>query len=104
MEQLRYQKSFYAGLSAGMFRNTTVAVGQRGNEVNDLRIGNKRDHAQGFDPAWQKDAAYVHPWNHTYDGTYSEVDATWHGVSVKLSCAAEKDTLVMLVTPLEGNA
>ena len=87
-----------------MFRNTTVAVGQRGNEVNDLRVGNKRDHAQGFDPAWQKDAAYVHPWNHTYDGTYSEVDATWHGVSVKLRCAAEKDTLVMLVTPLEGNA
>ena len=63
-------------------------------QINDqIRVGN-RDH----------DAVLVHPYDHTYDGTYSEVDASWHGTSVKLRTAADGKRLVMLVTPTqEGN-
>lgn len=62
-----------------------------GNVADDLRAGNAR-----------KDAAYVHPYDHMVDNSYSEVDATWHGVSVKLRSSSEGDRLVMLVTPTSG--
>ena len=62
----------------------------QGNENDRIRIGNR-----------ENDAAIVHPYDHTYDGTYSEVDASWHGVSVKMRCAADGKRLVMLFTPTE---
>lgn len=64
-----------------------------GNVADDLRAGNDR-----------KDAAYVHPYDHVIDNSYSEVDATWHGVSVKLRATSEGDRLIMLLTPKEDNA
>ena len=63
-------------------------VDQEGNENGQLRIGN-RDY----------DAAVVHPYEHAYDGSYVEADASWHGVSVKMRCAADGKRLVMLLTP-----
>ena len=63
-----------------------------GMVADDLRAGNDR-----------KDAAYVHPYDHMVDNSYSEVDATWHGVSVKLRSTSEGDRLIMLVTPTEAN-
>ena len=65
-------------------------VDSEGNENNQLRIGN-RDY----------DAAIVHPYEHSYDGSYVEADASWHGVSVKMRCAADGKRLVMLLTPSE---
>ena len=59
---------------------------------DDLRIGNR-----------QGDAAVLRPSAHTYDGRYSECDATWHGISVKLRTSSAGDDLIMLATPLEGN-
>jgi len=67
-------------------------VDGKGEVCEDLRVGNQRE-----------DAAFVHPYSHTYDGSYSEVDASWHGVSVKLRCASKGDVLVMLLTPKEDN-
>ena len=63
-----------------------------GMVADDLRAGNDR-----------KDAAYVHPYDHMVDNSYSEVDATWHVVSVKLRSTSEGDRLIMLVTPTEAN-
>lgn len=65
-------------------------VDESGKEFDQIRIGNMND-----------DAAVVHPYDHTYDGRYSEVDATWHGISVKLRCSAEGRRLVMMLTPKE---
>ncbi|MCR5548716.1 MAG: hypothetical protein K6F25_08185, partial [Bacteroidales bacterium] len=65
-------------------------VDENGNENNRLRIGN-REH----------DAAIIHPYEHAYDGSYAEADASWHGVSVKMRCAADGKRLVMLLTPTE---
>lgn len=68
-------------------------VDSEGAEFDQIRIGNRDD-----------DAAVVHPYDHTYDGRYSEVDASWHGISVKLRSASEGRRLVMLLTPVEeGN-
>jgi hypothetical protein len=61
--------------------------------ADDLRAGNPR-----------KDAAYVHPYDHVIDNSYSEVDATWHGVSVKLRSTSEGDRLIMLLTPKNDNS
>ena len=59
-----------------------------GKENESLRIGNR-----------DRDAAVVHPYEHAYDGSYVEADASWHGVSVKMRCAADGKRLVMLLTP-----
>lgn len=74
-----------------------------GDFVEDLRVGNKRDWYRA-PQAWKDDAATVHPYGHAYDNSYSEVDAEWHGVSVKLRCASDGDDLVMLLTPGEDCA
>lgn len=63
-------------------------VDSEGNENDHLRIGN-RDY----------DAAVIHPYEHAYDGSYVEADASWHGVSVKMRCTSEGKRLVMLLTP-----
>ena len=63
-------------------------IDSEGKENDRLRIGN-RDY----------DAAVVHPYEHSYDGSYVEADASWHGVSVKMRCAADGKRLVMLLTP-----
>ena len=67
-------------------------VDGKGEVAEDLRAGNPRG-----------DAAYVHPKDHAYDNSYTEVEATWHGISVNLRCASDGDRLIMLVTPLEGD-
>jgi hypothetical protein len=59
-----------------------------GKENNQLRIGNR-----------DADAAVIHPYEHAYDGSYVEADVSWHGVSVKMRCAADGKRLVMLLTP-----
>jgi hypothetical protein len=65
-----------------------------GAENGSLRIGNR-----------DRDAAIVHPYEHAYDGSYVEADASWHGVSVKMRCAADGKRLVMLLTPAaEGSS
>ena len=69
-----------------------------GGVVDDIRVGNKREWYNA-PQAWKDDAAIVHPYGHAYDNSYSEVDAEWHGVAVKLRCASDGDNLVMLVTP-----
>lgn len=71
-----------------------LSMQDAGGNVNDqIRVGNR-----------DEDAVLVHPYDHSYDGFYSEADASWHGTSVKLRCSAEGKRLVMLVTPLEeGN-
>ena len=65
-------------------------VDDKGVENNRLRIGNR-----------EGDAAIVHPYNHTYDGTFAEADASWHGVDVKMRSSAEGKRLVILLTPGE---
>lgn len=65
---------------------------EEGREAADLRPGNLR-----------RDAAEVHPGDHTHDNAYSEVDARWHGISVKLRSTATDDRLIMLLTPQPGN-
>jgi len=72
------------------FSIKVALVDDKGNVADDLRAGNTRE-----------DAAMVHPHTHSFDGTYSEVDASWHGVSVKLQSTSEGDRLIMLVTPIE---
>ena len=67
-------------------------VDGRGEVAEDLRAGNTRN-----------DAAYVHPKDHVYDNSYTEVEATWHSMSVNLRCSSDGDRLIMLITPLEGN-
>ena len=75
------------------FSIKVALVDSKGEVASDLRAGNPR-----------RDAAYVHPRDHIWDNSYSEVDATWHGVSVKLRSASDGDRLVMLLTPLEDHA
>lgn len=67
-------------------------VDAKGEVAEDLRAGNPR-----------QDAAYVHPYDHVFDNSYSEVDATWHEVSVKLRSTSDGDRLLMLVTPTGEN-
>jgi len=68
-------------------------VDNDGNENDRLRIGNR-----------EADAAVIHPYEHAYDGSYVEADASWHGVSVKMRCAADGKRLVMLLTPASGGS
>lgn len=75
----------------------------KGDIVEDLRVGNKREWYDA-PQEWKDDAATVHPYGHAYDNSYSEVDAEWHGVSVKLRCSSDGDNLVMLLTPCEDCA
>lgn len=63
-------------------------VDSAGKEYDQFRTGSK-----------ENDAAELHPYDHTYDGTYSEIDATWHGISMKLRSSAQGRNLVMLLTP-----
>jgi len=74
------------------FSIKVALVDEDGTSADDLRVGNTRE-----------DAAIVHPHDHTFDGTYSEVDATWHGTSVKLRSASDGERLVMLITPLDNS-
>ena len=62
------------------FSIKVALVDSKGEVASDLRAGNPR-----------RDAAYVHPRDHVWDNSYSEVDATWHGVSVKLRSASDGD-------------
>ncbi|MBO6249155.1 MAG: hypothetical protein J6N54_10115 [Bacteroidales bacterium] len=64
-------------------------VDSEGAENDRIRIGNR-----------EEDAAVVHPYDHAYDGSYVEADASWHDISVKMRCAAEGKRLVMLFTPV----
>ena len=74
------------------FSVKVALVDGEGKEAGDLRPGNLRS-----------DAAEVHPREHTHDNSYSEVDATWHGISVKLCSTSTEDRLIMLLTPLQNN-
>lgn len=67
-------------------------IDEKGQAASDLRAGNPRS-----------DAAIVHPRENSYDNSYSEVDATWHGVSVKLRSTSTGDRLIMMLTPLADN-
>jgi len=65
-------------------------VAEDGTENDQIRIG-----------LLKRDAAVLHPYDHTYDGTYSEVDATWRDLSVKVRSSAQDKNLIMLFTPLQ---
>jgi len=73
------------------FAVKVALIDPKGEVRDDIRVGNQ-----------DYDAAVVHPYDHTYDGTYSEVDAFWHGMSVKQRSSACGDDLVMVITPGEG--
>lgn len=68
-------------------------VDSQGQTNDQMRVGNR-----------DEDAVIVHPYDHTYDGTYREADASWHGIELKIRATSEGKRLVMLITPLqEGN-
>lgn len=66
-------------------------VDSGGKENDEIRVG-----------YLDADAAVVHPYDHSYDGTYAEADVSWHDINVKMRCSAEGKNLVMLLTPI-GN-
>ena len=67
-------------------------VDGKGEVAEDLRAGNTR-----------KDAAYVHPKDHVFNNSYTEVEATWHEMAVNLRCTSDGDRVIMLLTPMESN-
>lgn len=71
-----------------------LALVDADGKVNDqMRVGNRDD-----------DAVIVHPYDHTYDGSYREADASWHGMELKIRAASEGKRLIMLITPAkDGN-
>lgn len=74
------------------FALKVALVDENGSVAEDLRAGNQR-----------QDAAIVHPYDHTFPGTYTEVDACWHGVSVKLRATSDDDRLIVVLTPTADN-
>ena len=68
-------------------------IDSKGNMNDQMRVGNR-----------DEDAVTVHPYDHSYDGTYREADASWHGMELKIRATSEGKRLVMLITPTkEGN-
>ena len=68
-------------------------IDSKGNMNDQMRVGNR-----------DEDAVTVHPYDHSYDGTYREADASWHGMELKIRATSEDKRLVMLITPTkEGN-
>ena len=41
----------------------------------------------------------IHPGPHAYDGSYTELNLTWHDIELVVQSATEGDDLVLLVTP-----
>jgi putative isomerase len=67
-------------------------ISSDGERNTDYFIG-KRD----------KDAALLHPGTHTYNGYYTDMVATWSGVSVRVESASEGQSEVIVITPQTNN-
>jgi hypothetical protein len=68
-------------------------IDREGERANEFRIGNR-----------EADAPVMRPGAHTYDGGYTDVDAGWHGMKLRVQSAADSLTTVIIVTPLDGSA
>lgn len=64
----------------------------QGKRVNRFLIGDRG-----------KDAPRLKPHAHTYDGSYTKIDVTWHGHQFSVESAADGKKNVILVTPLKEN-
>lgn len=62
-----------------------------GHRRSDLRIGNQ-----------DEDAAILRPRDHSYGGFYSDISASWHGVSLRMRTASDAENLTILIEPENG--
>lgn len=67
-------------------------VDGQGKRMNRFLIGDRG-----------KDAPRLKPHAHTYDGNYTKVDVSWHGLKFTVETAAEGSKNVILVTPSSDN-
>lgn len=49
------------------------------------------------------EAAELRPGAHSYDGTYTDVTATWNGLNLRIESAADSLTQVIIITPQENS-
>lgn len=62
-----------------------------GHRVRRFRIGDRAS-----------DAPLIHPGSHAYDGSYTDLTVTWHGISLQVTTAAEGLRQVVVVRPLKS--
>ena len=69
--------------------NLTDTAGRR---ADAFRIGNRT-----------ADAPVMRPGAHTYDGAYTDVSVSWHGLKLRVQSAADGLKNVIILTPLKGH-
>lgn len=70
--------------------NVEDSVGRR---VRRFRIGDRG-----------ADAPTLRPGSHAYDGSYTDVEVSWHGMKLQVTSASEGSRSVILLRPLDGSA
>lgn len=63
-----------------------------GHRVRRFRIGDRN-----------ADTPVLHPGSHAYDGNYTDITATWHGMNLRISSATEGTKQVIVIKPLQAS-
>jgi hypothetical protein len=50
------------------------------------------------------EGAMMRPGAHSYDGSYTDINASWHGLSLRVESAADSLTQVIIITPQDTSA
>jgi len=81
-------------LPEGLAVQLQLQEGESGNVLEDALVGRS-----AYDSG-----ELVVPGPHAYDGSYTELEITWHDISLRVQSASVDDELYLLVTPIDSSS